>query len=179
MSLTRIKTIGLPFATAIAISAAVAAPAMASPASPAAVGTFKTWAGAQRAAGFKLLQPGITYGLRKAGILVGTCETSPRSRLVSAYYGSIPKTGLALQQNDAGKPCSFSSFAGRKLGTYSVHGHTATMEGLCGYAGLASCTNRDIELWLTWISGGNFYVASSHDESRSRLVHFALTLKRA
>jgi hypothetical protein len=60
MSSTRIKRIGLPFATAIAVSAAVAAPAMASPATPAAAGTFKTWAGAQQAAGFKLLQPATT-----------------------------------------------------------------------------------------------------------------------
>lgn len=92
MSLTRIKRIGLPLAAAAAVSVAVAAPAMATPANPAANGTFKTWAKAQNAAGFRLLQPGTTYGLRSAGqISVGTCETSPRKRIVGAYYGSFPE----------------------------------------------------------------------------------------
>jgi hypothetical protein len=179
MSLTRIKRIGLPLAAAVAVSVAVAAPAMATPASPAANGTFKTWAKAQNAAGFRLLRPGTTYGLRSAGqISVGTCETSPRKRIVSAYYGSFLKTGLGLEQNNAGKSCSFGSTAGRKLGTYRFGGHTATLYGYCGYTGTPACTSTKIELWLVWKSRGNYYIASSHDQTRARLVHFAATLKK-
>jgi hypothetical protein len=179
MSLTRISAASLPLAAAIAVSAALAAPAMASPASPAATGTFKTWAKAQQAAGFRLLQPGTTYGLRAASrIAVGSCETSPRRRLVTAYYGSFLKTGLGLEQDNAGKSCSFGRFPGRTLGSYRVRGNGATLYGFCGYPGTPSCTSKNIELWLVWKSGGNYYVASSHNETRSRLVHFASTLKK-
>jgi hypothetical protein len=179
MSLTRIKRIGLPLAAAAAVSVAVAAPAMATPANPAANGTFKTWAKAQKAAGFKLLQPATTYGLRSAGpISVGTCETSPRKRIVIAYYGSLLKTSLGLEQNNAGKSCSFGSFAGRKLGTYRFHGRTATLYGYCGYTGTPPCSSIKIELSLVWKSGGNYYVATSYNQTRTRLVHFASTLKK-
>lgn len=179
MSATHIKRIGLPLVAAIAVSAAVAAPAVASSGLSAGTGTYKTWTKAEKAAGFKLVQPGTTYGLRNVGhILVSSCETSAHKRSVSAFYGSILKASLSLEQDNAGKACN-TSYPGTSLGTYRIHGHPASLYGYCGIGDAPPCTSTDIELWLTWKVKSDFYIASSHDESRSRLVHFATVLKKA
>src|ERR1022692_1133813 len=55
-------------------------------AGPARTGTFKTWPAAQKAAGFKLLKPTSTFGLRRqGGINVMQCQ-SPTKRHFNALY---------------------------------------------------------------------------------------------
>jgi hypothetical protein len=180
MSLRYLRKFGLPAAAAMAVSAAVAAPALAAPGDPAGTGMFATWPKAQQEAGFSLLKPGTTYGLRNIGhIVVSACESSQKKRTVSAYYGSIMHASLSLTQNNAGHTCALGSFQGTFLGTYRIHGIKASMFGFCGSGLEPACTSTDIELWLNWKAKGNYYTASSHDESRARLVHFAATLTPA
>jgi hypothetical protein len=178
MSLTHIRKIGLPLIAAVAACAAAAAPAMAAPAYFA--GTYTSWAKAQHAAGYNLLQPSTTYHLRADGpISVSTCEASPKHRVVTASYGSLMSASLELQQDNAGRPCTFSATEGTPLGTYKIHGHAASLAGFCGFTGAPSCTSKDIELSLTWTVKGDYYAAYSHDEARSALEHFATSLKKA
>jgi hypothetical protein len=75
MALTRFSRIGLPLVAAIAVSAAVAAPAIAVPGLASRIGTYKTWAQAQKAAGYQLMKPTATYSLPNEGhIIVSVCE---------------------------------------------------------------------------------------------------------
>jgi hypothetical protein len=157
-----------------------AAPAIAAPATPASTGTFKTWPQAQKAAGFKLMKPGTSYGLPNVGhIVVSMCEVPGKTskRIVSVSYGSIIKKSFSLAQDNASGPC-FSGAAGTYLGTYKIHGATAHMYGYCGFGGAPPCSNASIEIWLTWQVKKVYFRASSHDEARSNLVHFASVLKR-
>ncbi len=62
---------------------------------------------------------------------------------------------------------------------YKIHGIKAQLWGFCDILGAPSCSNAKIELWLTWKSKGVYYVASSFNESRARLVNFASKLKAA
>jgi hypothetical protein len=177
MSLRYLGKFGLPVAAAIAVSAAVAAPALAAPGQAAGTGTFKTWPKAQQEAGFSLLKPGTTYGLRNVGhVVVSACEISQKKRTVSAYYGSIMHASLSLTQNNAGRNCAIGSFPGTFLGTYRIHGVKASMFGYCGTGVEPACSSSDIAMWLSWKVKGDYYTASSHDETRARLAHFAATL---
>ncbi len=177
MSLAHFKRIGLPLAAAIALSAA-AAPAVASPGTATGTGVFKSWPKAQQEAGFKLMKPGTSYGLPDVGhILVTSCLADPHKRDVLASYGSILHKSLALEQDNAGRPCH-SGYPGTALGTYTIHRHKAHLYGYCGFGAAPSCKSTDIELWLTWKVKSDYYVASSHDEPRKDLVHFADVLKK-
>lgn len=181
MPLTRIRRIGLPLVAAIAVSAAVAAPAIAAPGSPSGTGTFKTWSKAQAEAGFKLYKPTDVYGLPNVGhVVVTICEVTglTKKRVVSVNYGSYLTHNLALQQTNADQACG-NGDEGTYLGTLSVHGIKAQLYGYCGLPGAPACTATKVELWLTWKHAGVFYVASSYNESRARLQHFAATLKAA
>jgi hypothetical protein len=177
MSLTHIRRIGLPLVAAAAACAAAVAPAVAAPGVGAGTGSFKTWAEAQHAAGFGLLQPRTTYNLRPVGqIGVATCEASMRKRNVIAAWGSAG-TSLQLQQNNSGKACTFPP-KGTRLGTYKVQDRQATMYGYCGFGTAPSCKSAHLYLWLIWTDKGNYYLAASHDETRDRLAHFAAMLKK-
>jgi hypothetical protein len=181
MPLTRIRRIGLPLVAAIAVSAAVAAPAIAVPSTSAGTGTFKTWSKAQAEAGFKLYKPTDVYGLPNVGhVVVTICEATnlTRKRVVSVSYGNYNSHNLALQQNNAGQACA-NGDEGTFLATERIHGIKAQLWGFCGFNGAPACTASRIELWLTWKQHGNYYVASSFNESRARLLHFAATLKAA
>ena len=67
----RTLAVGLTVAISLGSGAAALAPAaLASVARPASVGTFHSWRAAQRAAGFGLIRPGNTYGLRRNGLVI-------------------------------------------------------------------------------------------------------------
>lgn len=177
MSLAHIRRIGLPLVAAIAVCAA-AAPAVASPGTTAGIGMFSTWPKAQQEAQFTLMKPGTTYGLHSVGgILVTACLAARHKGDVVASYGSILHKSLALEQDNAGRPCH-SGYAGTALGTYTIHRHKAHLYGYCGFGAAPACSSTDIELWLTWKVNSDYYVASSHDESRTSLVGFADVLKK-
>src|ERR1700733_7159857 len=77
MPLTHMRRIGLPLVAAIAAFVAVAAPAVATAGTPSGIGTYKTWAEAQRAAGFQLYKPTTSYKLPNVGhVIVSVCETA-------------------------------------------------------------------------------------------------------
>jgi len=181
MSLTRLRRIGLPIVAAIAVSAAVAAPATAAAGAALSSGTFTTWQKAQAAAGFVLYRPTSTYGLRNVGhIIVSACEVAggANKRIVSIGYGTFNTKSLALTQDDANGPCG-NGYAGTSLGTYRIHGIKAQLWGYCGFDNLPSCSSTKIELWLMWQHKADYYTASSYNEARSRLLHFASTLRQA
>ena len=181
MPLTRIRRIGLPLVAAIAVSAAVAAPAVATPGTLSGVGAYKTWAEAQRAAGFQLYKPTVSYGLRNVGhVIVTICENPGKTskHVVTASYGNFNSHSLALSENNSGGACGTGN-QGNYLGSYRIHGIKAQLWGFCGFPGAPSCSSTKIEIWLTWADKGIYYVASSYNESRTRLLHFASTLKAA
>ena len=181
MALTGIRRIGLPVVAAIAVSAAVAAPAIATPGLASGVGTYKTWAQAQKAAKFKLYKPTVTYSLPNVGhVIVSVCEVSGETskRVVTVSYGNYNTHNLGLSENNSGRACGDAN-EGTFLGNYKIHGIKAQMWGFCDMLGAPSCSNAKIERWLTWKSKGVYYVASSFNESRARLVNFASKLKAA
>jgi len=181
MPLTHIRRIGLPLVAAIAVSAAVAAPAIAAPSMSAGTGTYRTWSKAQAEAGFKLYKPTDVYGLPNVGhVVVTICEVTglTRKRVVSVSYGNVISHGFALSQDNAGQQCG-NGDEGTYLAAERIHGIKAQLWGFCGFNGAPACTATKIELWLTWRHGSDFYLASSFNESRARLLHFAATLKAA
>jgi hypothetical protein len=180
MSFPRFIATGLSAITGLAAAAVLLTPALAS-ASVTGLGGYSSWARAQNAAGFRLMQPGNTYGLRMNGkIIVDQCIISSRlsDRVVDVQYGSLLKHALGLEQDNAGVQCTSGS-SGTYLGSYKVNGATARLYGECGsVAPQYSCSSAKIELWLSWRSGRYYYIASSFNESRSSLVRFARSLRR-
>ena len=163
-----------------------AAPAMAAAGTPAtqgkaaATGSFKTWKAAQRAAGFRLHAPGKTFGLKRHHpILVGKCLASGHKskRDVYAQWDGGKKAFVALDQNNAGTPCS-NFGAAKPLGTWRVQGHKAHMYGFCGRKGQPSCRSKNITLVLAWKAGTHYYVMYSNNEWRRTLVAVARSLHR-
>ncbi len=172
--------IGLTLLTAVAAPAMIIMPAIAAPAHPATgTGQFKTWPEAQRAAGYALMKPGTTYGLRAVGrILVDKCFNHVKKRVVTVAYGSLLHRALGLVQDNASGACQ-GTIVGTKLGTYKIHGIKAHMYGYCDLNGAPPCTWTDIELWLVWKDKTHYFTASSHDFSRYKLWLFASKLKKA
>lgn len=166
---------------AVASAATSTAGAPAARIAPAAsTGSYTNWFRAQRAAGFGLVRPRTTYGLRMNGrILVDRCMVSGhfRSKVVDVQYGSFTRHAVGLEQNNAGVNCTISA-GGAYLGTYRVAGVKAVLRGYCGHGTPYSCRSVRIELWLSWRKGRNFYIASSFNEPRARLLYFARTLRR-
>ncbi len=179
----RWKQIAATAVTVGAVSAAgIATTALAAQVRPAGFGMFKTWKGAQAAAGFKLVKPTRTYGhVRNGDIAVARCEVKkPKKmqgkRVVSANYGLTPASSLALFQNNSGNPCSTVGKV-KALGKVKVGGTTAQLTGKCGFDKLTSCKSTKIFLFLTWSKHGAYYVASSFGESRKTLAGFAAGLR--
>jgi hypothetical protein len=172
---------------AFGASAALMAPATASAAAAArpavtvasGTGSYTTWYKAMKAAKFTLKYPTATYGLKRTGkIIVDQCIVSGHlsDRVVDASYGNLIKKAFSIDEDNASGPCSNAN-EGAYLGKYEVDGVSAYLYGFCGADTPYSCSSTDIELWLSWKHGKNYYVAASHDESRARLLHFAKTLK--
>ena len=166
----RTLAVGLTVAISLGSGAAALAPAaLASVARPASVGTFHSWRAAQRAAGFGLIRPGNTYGLRRNGLIsVVPCQAS-------GSFLSGPE--LSLRQDNASTPCG-NFGAARVLGHYRVQGRRATLYGVCGKHLGPPCSSRRITMYLTWRKHGNYYEASSHNERRHTIVGFARSLHR-
>jgi hypothetical protein len=179
MALTRIRRIGLPMVAAIAVSAAVAAPAIAAPSLAPGIGTYKTWAEAQRAVGFKLWKPTVTYNLPNVGhVIASVCEAAPKKRVVTVSYGNFNTRNVGLSETNSGGGCGVGD-QGTFLANYKIHGVAAKLYGYCDILGAPSCTSAKLELWLVWKTKALFFVASSFNESRKNLVNFATKLKAA
>ncbi len=171
-----------------AVAAAVVAAATVSPvaastrgtASPAGLGSFASWRAAQRAAGFRLVRPSVTFGQRRNGnISVSKCLVKREfaKRIVIANYGRTVRAMFSVNQNNSGRPCLRTTRLTR-LGRATVHGARATLSGLCGRSGLPACTARKIWLFLAWSRHHVYYVTSSFGERRATLVRFARGLVR-
>ncbi len=177
----RTLAVGLTVAISLGSGAAALAPtALASVARPASMGAFHSWRAAQRAAGFGLIRPGNTYGLRRNGLIsVVRCQATGQmsKRDVFASYGSFLGRELSLRQDNASTPCG-NFGAARVLGHYRVQGRRATLFGVCGKHLGPPCSSRKITMYLTWRKNGNYYEASSHNERRHAIVGFARSLHR-
>lgn len=179
MALSRIRRIGLPAVAAIAVSAAVAAPAIAAPGLAPGIGTYKTWAQAQKAVGFKLYKPTVTYGLPNVGhVIASVCEASTKKRVITVSYGSFNTHNVGLSENNSGAGCGDGD-EGTFLANYKIHGIAAKLYGFCDILGAPACTSSKIELWLVWKTKALFFVASAFNESRKNLLNFAAKLKAA
>ena len=186
---TRFRTVGLSLLAVAAATATLATSAAASATTATTsatatnavmAGSYGSWSAAQHAARFRLLRPRTTFGLRMNGhVIVDRCLVSGhlKDRVVDAQYGSFTKHALGLEQDNAGVACTIGS-GGAYLGKYKVAGATAGLHGYCGKGTPYSCKSVRIELWLTWKKNGKYYVASSFNESRKRLLFFARTLRR-
>jgi hypothetical protein len=159
--------------------AASATQALAAPAGSHHLGMFKSWRAAQKAAGYKLVQPSRTYGhVRNGDIFVARCELKKLGarHVVTASYGLTPFSVLAIAQNNAGRACSKTGKVTR-LGSVKINGTKAVLTGKCGMPGLRPCTSLKILLMLTWTRHGKYYVASSFGLPRKTLVGFATGLR--
>jgi hypothetical protein len=170
-------------AIAVLVAAAVVNPVAASTrgaATTAGLGSFASWRAAQRAAGFRLVKPSVTFGQRRNGnISVSKCLVKGEfaKRVVIANYGRTVRAQLSVSQNNYGKPC-LRRTAMTQLGPVTVRGARATLSGLCGFSGFPPCTARRIWLYLVWSRHRIYYVASSWGERRSTLISFARGLVR-
>lgn len=160
-------------APALARAGTAGAPA----AAPAAAGSFKTWAAAEKAAGFTLHAPARTFGLvRRQDILVTRCAAASGTRYdVYARWGGA--TYLALDQNDTGAACS-NPGPSKYLHTYRSGGVTYRLRGFCGGAHQPSCRSKKAILYLVWTIGTRYYAGYSSGVTRSTLLGFATSLKR-
>ena len=169
----------LTAAPAFAATGPAAAPAAApmTTTAPAGTGSFKTWASAQKAAGFSLYVPKKTAGLKRThNILVNRCTTSAKVRYdVYAQWGN--KTFMALDQNNTGAACS-NFGAAKFLATYKFSGVTYRLYGFCGRAHQPSCSSTAAPLALLWKIGSRFYAAYSKGVTRGTLVTFARSIKK-
>jgi hypothetical protein len=170
----------LTAAPALAATGAAAAPARATAtaAAPAATGSFKTWAAAQKAAGFSLYAPKRTAGLKRTrNILVSKCEVTGKTSKRDVYAQWGTKTFLALDQNNSGGACS-NFGAARFLASYKVAGVTYRLYGFCGGKGQPSCSAKAAPLVLTWKNGSRYYVSYSKGVLRATLLSFATSIKK-
>jgi hypothetical protein len=180
---------GLAGMAMLAAAPALAATGSASPArataastasastAPAGVGSFKTWAAAQKAAGFTAFIPKNTAGLKRThNILVSRCSSSSKVRYqIYAAWGT--KTFLALDQNNTGTACS-NFGAATFLKTYKISGVTYKLYGFCGRGSQPSCSSKAAPLVLTWKIGSRYYVGYSKGVLRGTLVTFATSIKK-
>ncbi len=167
-----------------ALASAAAAPVSATARPGGMAGTVRSlpsWRAAQRAAGFGLLMPGRTYGLRRfGGVRVGPCfvPKAAKARDVFASYGPRGNRVIYLDQNDHGRLCARSQVKTTALGSYRIHGVTAKLTGVCGHRRQPSCHSAGFLKLLTWRQGGRFYQAGAWDEPRGVITGFAAGLHR-
>jgi hypothetical protein len=143
-------------------------------------GAFRTWHAAQSHAGFGLLRPTRTHGLRRTPLIfVSRCQAAGKlgKIVVIAGYGSTPNANLSLNQNNSGGRC-LPIGRTRRLGRFKVSGVWARLRAACGLRGFPSCRSRRIYLFLTWAKHGRYYVAISHDLRAATLLSFARSLVR-
>jgi hypothetical protein len=166
--------------TAAASATTMPAATVGPPANPVAspnFGAFASWAAAQTAAGFGLLQPASTNGLPLAngGIQVGQCAGDSAHANVWATYAAGADE-LAIDQDDEPGPQGCSNIGeASSLGTYTVDGVQAQLLGACGTAaGEPSCNSPSLWLFLVWTVGSDrSYQVMAHNESPAQVVAFA------
>ncbi len=172
---------GMGMTATSSMAAAGATPAGAS--AKVHVGTYHTWKAAQHAAGFRLLRPAGTDGLKRTdgGIHVGHCANYPlKYANVYAQYGHDRGKLIGVFQDDA-PGAAFCENIGEAttLGHYKVDGARATLLGACGtLPGEPSCHAAHLWLFLTWTRHGHYYQVLSHDESRRNIVAFGRRLHK-
>jgi hypothetical protein len=160
---------GLALAVSLGGGAMALAPAaLAAPTAAAGVGSFRTWSAAKSAAGFGLRKPNRSYGLGLGPIVVTPCQAKGKlkKRDVIASYGSPLHRLLSIDQNNSGGACGGLRSV-TKVRTYRVQGHRAVLY----------TSAHNLSLFLVWTKHGKYYVASSHNEPRSKLVGFARSLR--
>ena len=165
---------------AIAVLCVAAAPASAVAAdrTPAATHHFTTWRAAQHAAGFALLRPSATDGLRISGkIAVSSCPQLHSTWVLADYTAAHAKPSLGILQVRHNDGCAGDLPPSVKLGTYHVDGVKATMYGSCRIFNNPPCKRLAIERFLVWTKGRDYYVVSSFDERPATVVGFARKLK--
>ena len=165
---------------AVAALCVAAAPASAVAADRAPAGThrYATWPAAQRAAGFALLRPSDTYGLRISGkIEVTSCPQLHSTWVLATYKSARAKPDLGIMQVRHNDGCAGNLPPSVKLGTYHVDGAKATLYGACRLFHNPPCKHLAIERFLVWTKGRDYYVVSSYDERPATVVGFARKLK--
>jgi predicted metal-binding protein len=166
---------------AVAALCVAAAPASAVAADRAQAGgthRYATWPAAQRAAGFALLRPSDTYGLRISGkIEVTSCPQLHSTWVLAAYKSAHAKPDLGIMQVRHNDGCAGELPPSVKLGTYHVDGAKATLYGVCRLFNNPPCKHLAIERFLVWTQGRDYYVVSSYDERPATVVGFARKLK--
>ena len=194
MRVQRTFLLALSLAASLAAAGQIAVPALASTASAStasastgpgvaagSVRSLPTWGAAQRAAGFGLLMPGRTYGLRRfGGVRVGPCfvPKAAKAHDVFASYGPRGNRVMYLDQNNHGRLCASNRLKMTALGSYRIHGVTAHLAGVCGHKHQPSCRSAGFLKLLSWRAGGRFYQVGAWDEPRAAITGFAVALHR-
>ena len=179
----RIRLLGSALAAGavVAVAASAASPALAAaaPLSPSSGPAYTHWAAAQRAAGFRLLRPGPTLGLKPIGqIIVVPCHPGPNpghKRTVFAEYIRTRKAQpqlLAIIQTNAASYCS-GKLPGHRIGSYRIHRATARLFGVCGRGHQPRCDSPRGLRYLAWTTGRVLHLAASVNMWRSSLLRFA------
>jgi predicted metal-binding protein len=162
-----------------ALCVAAASPsAVAADRAPAPTHRYTTWRAAQRAAGFALLRPSHTYGLRISGkIEVNSCPQLHSTWVLAAYASARAKPRLGIMQVRHNDGCAGNLPPSVKLRTYHVDGVKATLYGACRLLHDPPCKHLAIDRFLVWTKGRVYYVVSSFDERPATVVGFARKLK--
>lgn len=164
----------------IAAMCAAAAPASAVAADRAFARThgYPTWRAAQHAAGFALLRPSGTFGLRISGkIEVDSCPSLHSTWVLADYAKARAKARLGIMQVRHNDGCAGNLPPSVKLGTYNVDGAKATLYGVCRLFNNPPCSHLAIERFLVWTKGRDYYAVSSFGERPATVVGFARKLK--
>lgn len=167
------------------ITGGVAIAAMCVAAVPASAATgdarthsYTSWSAAQHAAGFALLRPTNTEGLKIHGkIEVNSCPQLHSTWVLADYGKAHSKTSLGIMQVTHNDGCAGNLPPSIKLATYHVDGAKATLYGVCRLFNNPPCNHQAIERFLTWTKGRIYYVVSSFDERPPTVVGFAKKLK--
>lgn len=186
MHRTRRAAAVLALAIGVAVSsaglAAASQAAQAAQAWPAGIGSFATWTAAQKAVGFGLVKPSVTYGLHRDGkIFAVRCRLRGglAKRVVEAGYGNPASVYLGIDQSTSSRQCGKTRPAkSTYLGHFRVSGVWASLAGFCGLPSLPSCTSAHVRMVLTWLVHGIYYQAFSCGERRAQLLGFARGLVR-
>lgn len=187
---------GLVLAGSIATaSGGLADAASASPAAPGATVAvhftpYSTWRAAQQAAGFRLLRPTRTDGLKRTtGILACSCRVAGKNLdQVIASYGKPAASDnhlitLVQVSRPRGRCMGPAGRVGRVIARIRVDGRRATLTRaraqLCvpGGADQPTCS-MVVVLQLSWTRHGHSYRVTGVGENRAHLVRTARTLVR-
>jgi hypothetical protein len=159
-----------------------ATPALAAPAArtaPAGTGTFGTWAGAQKAAGFSLYVPTRTAGLKFIpAVQVSRCKATAKVRFDVASEWGTAKTFLLLEQNVTSSACMGKIPPLPPLAIWKVNHVTYRVIGICGHAPLPSCSSKAADLIMTWQIGARHYTVFSQGVARGALLPFATSIRK-